>query len=105
MVLDFSIVLFIQKFADALFQRRQIIRDAPRHLCPFVVSSMPLIRSGAVSNLMDLSREGFVERILYRRALLRGQVKRAAHERGLGRCFQGLGEAFFASRPSLAGGG
>jgi hypothetical protein len=28
----FGLVLLLQQFADALFQRRQIIRDAPRHL-------------------------------------------------------------------------
>ena len=64
--------------------------------CPFAVSSIPLTRSGAVSNRTRiLSREGFVERILYRRALLRGQVERAAHQRGVGRRLKGLGEARF----------
>src|ERR1035441_211539 len=102
--------------------------------CPFVVSSMPLTRSGAVSKRTrisaekvslsafcmaarcsagtskalrttagseadlsasprpcfalrseaDFSREGFVERILYGRALFRGHVKGAAHHRGVG---------------------
>ena len=28
----FRFVLLFQKFVDAFFQRRQIIRDAPRHL-------------------------------------------------------------------------
>jgi len=43
----------------------------------------------------DFSREGFVERVLYSRALLRRQVKRTAHERGGGPCLKGLGEARF----------
>jgi len=33
------------------------IRDAPRTFCPFVVSSMPLIKSGAVSNRTWISAE------------------------------------------------
>jgi hypothetical protein len=53
----FRLVLLFQKFADALFQRRQIIRDAPATFCPFAVSSMPLTRSGAVSNRTRISAE------------------------------------------------
>ena len=35
----FRFRLCVQKFADALFQRREIIRDLQAHFCPFVVSS------------------------------------------------------------------
>ena len=74
--------------------------------CPFAVSSIPLITSGAVSNrTVDIRREGFVDRLLDRVLLLRRQVEGAAHEHGVGRCPQGLGKTFFRLRcPALASG-
>ena len=89
-------LLLVKKFVDALFQRRQVIRDAPRHLLSVrgEFNAADQVRRGLEPDA-DFGREGLVERILYGRALLRGQVKRAAHERGVGRCLQGLGEAFF----------
>ena len=97
----------VQQFADALFQRREIIRDAPRHLLSVRGEFDPAdqIRRGLEAE-RDVGREGFVERLLYRRALLRGQVERAAHERGGGRGLQGRREARLSSgRPARASGG
>ena len=104
--LGFRFVLLFQKFVDALFQRRQIIRDAPRHLLSIrgEFNAADQVWRGLEPDA-DFSREGFVERILYRRALLRRQVKRAAHERGVRRCLKGLAEACLSpGRPSLASG-
>ena len=66
----------------SLFHRRQIIRDAPRHLLPIggEFNAADQVWRGLEPDA-DFSREGFVERILYGRALVRGQVKRAAHHR------------------------
>src|SRR5450759_270281 len=89
-------VLLFQEFIDAFFQRHQIIGDAPRHLLSIrgEFNAADQIWRGLEPDV-DFGREGFVERILYRRALFRRQVKRAAHERGGRRCLQGLGEACF----------
>ena len=102
----FRFVLLFQKFADALFQRREVIRDAPGDFLSIRGEFDPAdqVRRGLEPDV-DFSREGFVERILYRRTLLRRQVKRAAHERGVRRCLEGLGETCFRlSRPSPASG-
>ena len=99
----FRFVLLFQKFADALFQRREVIRDAPSHFLSIRGEFDPAdqVRRGLEPDA-DFSREGLVERILYRRALLRRQVERAAHERGLRRCLEGLGEALFRLAVHLA---
>src|ERR1019366_6146695 len=94
--LGFSFVLLFQKFVDAFFERGQIISDAPRHFLSIrgEFDSADQVRRGLEPDV-DFSREGFVERILYRRALLRRQIKRAAHERGGRCCLEGVGEACF----------
>jgi hypothetical protein len=43
---------------------------------------------------LRFSREGFVERTLYRSSLLRWQLEGAAHEHRVGQCLEGLGETF-----------
>ena len=96
-------VLLLQKFVDALFQRREIIRDAPRHFLSIrgEFDAADQIRRGLEANV-DFSRKGFIERVLYRRALLRRQVKRAAHERRARRRLEGLGEALPSPSPSIS---
>src|ERR1039458_5010651 len=83
--LGFRFVLLFQKFIDALFHRRQIIRDAPSHLMPIrgELNAADQVRRGLEPDA-NIGREGLVERILYGRALLRRHVKRAAHNRGVG---------------------
>ena len=96
-------VLLLQKLADALFQRREIIRDAPGHLLSVRGEFDPAdqVRRGLEADV-DVGREGFVERILDRRALLRRQVERAAHERGVGRRLEGRAEVCFRLAVHLA---
>ena len=101
------VVLLLQELAHALLQRREVVRDAPAHLLPVRGELDPAhqIRRGLEPDA-DVRREGLVERVLDRRALLRGQLERAAHERGLGRRLEGLGRGSPSpGRPSLAGGG
>src|ERR1017187_3133946 len=92
----FRFVLLFQKFVAALLKRHQIIRDAPRHLLPIrgEFNAADQVWRGLEPDA-NFSREGFVERILYGRALLRRHVKRAAHNRGVGGCLKGRAEAFF----------
>ena len=92
----FRFVLFFQKLTDALFQRREVIRDAPGYFLSIRGEFDPAdqVRRGLEPDV-NFGREGLVERILDCRALRRRQVKRAAHERGLGRCLEGLAEALF----------
>ena len=53
--------------------------------CPLVESSMPLTNFGHGLELdVNISREGFVQRFLYRRVLLRRQIKRATHAQPVG---------------------
>ena len=91
--LGFRLVLLLQKLAHALFQRREVLRDAPAHSLPVRGELDPAdqVRRGLEPDA-DLRREGLVERILYRRALLRGQLERAAHERRVRRRLEGLAE-------------
>ena len=86
----------MQQVADALLQRSQIIRDAPRHLLSArrELDSTDQIRRGLEPDL-DAGRENFFERPAYRRALLLGQVERAAHQRRTGGRLDGCGKARF----------
>ena len=79
----FRYVLFFQEIVDALFQRRQIIRDAPRHFLSIrgEFNAADQVWRGLEPDV-DVSREGFVDRILYRRALFRRQVQRARTSAG-----------------------
>ena len=92
----FRFVLFFQEFTDALFQRREVIRDAPSNFLSIrgEFDTADQVRRGLEPDV-DFGREGLVERLLDCRALLRRQVKRAAQERGLRRCLEGLAEALF----------
>src|SRR5664280_2828870 len=69
--LGFRLVLLFQKFADALFQRREVIGDAPSYFLSIRGEFDPAdqVRRGLEPDA-DFSREGFIERVLYRRALL-----------------------------------
>src|ERR1035438_3214751 len=92
----FRFVLLFQKLVDALLKRHQIIRDAPRHLLPIrgEFNADDQVWRGLKPDA-NFSRERFVERILYSRALLRRHVKRAPHNRRVGGCLKGRAEAFF----------
>ena len=71
--------------------------------CPFVVSSIPLTKSGAVSNRMWISAEKVSLSAFWiaARCCCR-QIKCAAHQRGLRRCLEGLGEVRFRLAVHLA---
>src|ERR1035441_219279 len=86
----------LQQFAGALFHRRQIIRDAPRHLLPVrgEFNAADQVWRGLEPDA-NFSRKGLVERVLYGRALVRGQLKRAADYPGVRVCLQSLAEGFF----------
>ena len=88
----FRLVLSFQELTDALFQRRKVIRDAPSNFLSIrgECDAADQVRRGLEPDV-DFGREGLGERLLYRRALLRRQVERAAQERGLRRCLEGLG--------------
>jgi hypothetical protein len=75
-VLASGLVLLFQQFIDALFQRRQIIRDAPRHLLSIrgEFDAADQVWRGLETDV-DFSREGFVERILYRARCSAGRSK------------------------------
>ena len=82
-------------------------RGSPRcstpTFCPLAVSSIPLTRSGAVSNrTWTVGREGLVERVLDRGALLRRQLERAAHDRRLGRRLRAPRPALSFAWPSIS---
>src|ERR1035441_1288104 len=94
--LGVSFVLLLQKLCHALLKRHQITRNAPRHLLPIrgEFNAADQVWRGLEPDA-NFSRERFVERILYGRALLRRHVKRAAHNRRVGGCLKGRAEAFF----------
>src|SRR5580704_17598266 len=73
--------LFIQKFTNAPFEGREVIRDAPRNLLAVRGELNPTdkIRSGLKTDA-DFRSEGFVESILYGSALLRRQIESAAYQ-------------------------
>src|ERR1039457_3783361 len=63
---DYRFVVLFQEFIDTFFQRHEIIRDAPRHLFSSrgELNAADHVRRGLEPDV-DVSREGFVERILY----------------------------------------
>src|SRR5580698_5614288 len=79
--------LSIQKFTNAPFEGREVIRDAPGNLLAVRGELNPTdqIRSGLKTDA-DFRSEGFVESILYGRALLRWE-ERAAIQNALNETF------------------
>src|SRR6202042_369092 len=91
--LEASFGALLQKPVYALFQRCEIVRDVPAHFLATRDELDPAdeIRRGFELDV-DIRGKRFVERILDCRALSRGQLERAAEERGVGRTFEGFGE-------------
>ena len=77
------IVSGLQQFTDALFHRRQIVRDTPRHLLPIggEFNAADQVWRGLETDA-DFRRECLVERVLYGGALVRGKFEGAAHDTG-----------------------
>ena len=98
----FRFVFFFQKFTDILFQRGQIIRDAPSN---FLSTRRELYNAHQVGRGLEphwnFSREGLVDRILYCGALLLRQVNALRTTAGPDPVFRAAAISSFAL-PSIA---
>ena len=80
----------VQKFAGALFQRREIIRDAPGHLLSVggEFDAADQLRRGLELDL-SVRGEGFLHRTFDRALLCRRQIERAMHAHRVVRRLEG----------------
>ena len=82
--------ILVQKFAGALFQRRQIIRDAPGDLVSVggEIDAADQLRRGLELD-MSVRGEGFLHRTFDRGLLCRRQIERAMHAHRVVRRLEG----------------
>src|SRR5271157_5845383 len=82
--------LLVQKFAGALLQRRQVIRDAPGYLVSIggEINAADQLRRGLELDL-SLRAESFLHRTFDRGPLCRRQIEGAMHAHRVVRCFEG----------------
>ena len=88
--LGFGLGILVQKFAGALFQRRQIIRDAPGYLVSIggEFDTADQLRRGLELD-MSVRGERFLHRTFDRGPLCRRQIERAMHAHRVVRRLEG----------------